>query len=336
MEQQRSRICIGLTALGAISLLVCALGRTSRKRVKECSLRNWELNLPENRCKMTVNGPGVKPGEGSIAEHKMRFPIALIVVVAVSVVVCPLAADGFGLGGASAQIAFTPHISALELTQTAEGIEIEAVATVGLPATAAFPTPPATPIMAPVQSGQYAICGMLRIGSATYPIGDPFSDASGIAVGTVVNADPFGRNGYAEIRDHPDYRLVWVTSEAGVRQYIIVHKYDPLFSDPNVGFASQVSVVRGGYQQLFAAGVPALSAAGTLITIGIIGCAPTAGGGCALAAGAAIVGGAVASAAEWWIRATVVNPALRNLRLEFDSIDSNRGLPGACISPQVR
>jgi hypothetical protein len=154
-----------------------------------------------------------------MADRKKRFRTGLAVLVTISLFVCPLAAGGFGLRAAHAQLPYTPPIiPTLGWTQTAGELGIGVVATVGTPVTVGLPTPLPTPVMAPVESGQYAICGMLVIDSSVYAIGDPFSDASGIALGTVVNADPFGRNGYAEIRDQPDYRLVWVTSEAGVRQ----------------------------------------------------------------------------------------------------------------------
>jgi hypothetical protein len=44
----------------------------------------------------------------------------LIPLRAISLFVCPLAAGGFGLEGASAQIAFTPNIATLGLTRTVE------------------------------------------------------------------------------------------------------------------------------------------------------------------------------------------------------------------------
>jgi hypothetical protein len=75
-----------------------------------------------------------------MADRKKRFRIGLVVLVAISLFVCPLAAGGFGLGGANAQIAFTPNVSTLVLTQTVEGPELELGATV---------EPEATPIMHP-------------------------------------------------------------------------------------------------------------------------------------------------------------------------------------------
>jgi hypothetical protein len=53
-----------------------------------------------------------------MGKHKMKFRIALIVVVAVSVVVCPLSWGGWGLGVTEAQVSFVPSIVPLEITQT--------------------------------------------------------------------------------------------------------------------------------------------------------------------------------------------------------------------------
>ncbi len=76
-----------------------------------------------------------------------RFRIGLIVLVAISLVACPLAAGGFGLAGANAQISFTPNIPSLELTQTAE---VTTLGTIGAPLTA-------TPFPAPTQETTGAI-----------------------------------------------------------------------------------------------------------------------------------------------------------------------------------
>lgn len=46
---------------------------------------------------------------------------------AISLFVCPPTAGGFGLGGANAQIPFTPNISTQVLTQTVEGPGLGAV-----------------------------------------------------------------------------------------------------------------------------------------------------------------------------------------------------------------
>jgi len=69
-------------------------------------------------------------GEGQMGKHKIKFRIALIVVVAVSVVVCPLSWGGRGPSVTAAQVSFVPSIAALELTQTAEGPGLGPVETV--------------------------------------------------------------------------------------------------------------------------------------------------------------------------------------------------------------
>ncbi len=60
-------------------------------------------------------------------DRKKMFRIGLVVLLAISLFVCPLAAGGLGLRGANAQIAFTPNVSTQELTQTIEGPGLGAV-----------------------------------------------------------------------------------------------------------------------------------------------------------------------------------------------------------------
>jgi hypothetical protein len=106
-----------------------------------------------------------------MADRKKRLRIGLVVLVAISLLVCPLAAGGFGLGGANAQIAFTPNVSTLVLTRTVEGPGLELGATV---------EPRVTPVEThiPVTDGAWMVEGLTsaeaiaRCGGRTLTSGD--------------------------------------------------------------------------------------------------------------------------------------------------------------------
>jgi hypothetical protein len=68
-----------------------------------------------------------------MAEHKKRFRTGLVVLVAISLFVCPLAAGGFGIGGANAQLPFTPSIAPLEITRTVVAPDLNLLATIAPP-----------------------------------------------------------------------------------------------------------------------------------------------------------------------------------------------------------
>ena len=271
-----------------------------------------------------------------MAYHKPRHKVVLTLGLVISLLAPIIGASWLPATASSLsaeQVSFVPNVTPLVIEDTPQPtLPSEFDSTGGVQGDLA-PDALQPPIMVPLGAAEYAICGFLTIGSESYPIGEPIEDPGGIPLSTIVSADPFGRAGFAELRDHPDYRLVWVTTEGGDMQSMIVHKADPLYNDPSVGFQVQADTVRDGYKGMFAAGVPALTAAGTLITAGIVGCAPTAGGGCALAVGAAIVGGIVASVAEWYIKLTVVNPAIENLQLKMGGFELNRGSGSAACVP---
>jgi hypothetical protein len=239
------------------------------------------------------------------------YDIGLVVLVAISLLVCPLAAGGFGLGGANAQIAFTPNVSTLVLTQTVEGPELGAVQTVS-PAEPSLPSP--TPM--PVISG-----GSLDIGSRTYPVGDEFSDADDIRLGPSTTVWG-GSSGYAVLFDHPEYRLIWYRDRNGQRHYMIVHQDDPYFSGSD-GFRAQLDDYRNA---VAAANAAAGSGATGGLTIGALvalGC--LAGPTCIVAialAGVALIGGGVSEAA---INLFWTQPAYRNVVSSFELIDAHRG-----------
>jgi hypothetical protein len=101
--------------------------------------------------------------------HRTRLRTGLIALVAISLVICPLAAGGFGLAGANAQIAFTPNISPLELTQTAEVTPLGA-----LRASAAT----VTPLPAPAQETSDALRAPSCVSATEDTIGYDFLGGS--------------------------------------------------------------------------------------------------------------------------------------------------------------
>jgi hypothetical protein len=161
-----------------------------------------------------------------MAENRRKVMAGLAAVVAFSLFVCT------ATGGASAraprgQIEFTEHVSTLGLTHTVQATALGTPAPPAAPQSTMFPPVGTPPVMVPVEEDEYALCGTLEVSGQSYPIGDRFTDASGIELGTTVNADVWGQNGYAVIQDNPDYRLLWITRGDGARQYVIVHMNDP-------------------------------------------------------------------------------------------------------------
>jgi len=213
------------------------------------------------------------------------------------------------------QITFQPSLSVLEMTS---------FASTAFPATVPPPTPFPTPVMVPIEDDEYALAGDLLINGQAYPIGDELDSAEGITLGATEEGS-FGEYGYAVIQDHPDYRLVWVNDENGERRHIIVHENDPLFAGED-GYRKHLEDLQEGMAALRTAAVPVVTAGGTLIAIGLGACAPTAGGGCALAFAGAVITGIVSLGAEAYIRLGVVDPAIDNLRADFETIAPNRGI----------
>ncbi len=186
------------------------------------------------------------------------------------------------------------------------------------------PTAVPDPVMVEAQDDQYAVAGDLLIGGKVYPIGDVIENGDEIALGAVETA-PLNGHGYGVIQDNPDYRLVWVTREDGTRKSVIVHKNDPLFRGED-GFSQHISDVQKGMEALGAAAIPVVTGGLTLIAIGLGACGATAGAGCLMAAAGAAVASLGGIAAEAYIRATQVDPALRNVIADLDVIAQNRGI----------
>lgn len=215
------------------------------------------------------------------------------------------------------QFTFEPSLSVMELT---------AFAQTAFPATVPPPTPFPTPVMVPIENDEYAVAGDLLIDGRTYPIGDEISSAEDIPLGAV-ESDPFNDYGYAVIRDQPDYRLLWMTSEDGERHHIIVHKNDPLFAGDD-GFSEHVDDLQAGMAGLVTTAAPVATAGAMIVGIGLGLCAPTAGSGCALALGGAVITAVVGIGVEAFFRLGVVDPAIRNIKADFTTIAPNRGIDG--------
>lgn len=181
-----------------------------------------------------------------------------------------------------------------------------------------------SPEMAGPAGDQYAQSGELLIGGQVYSIGDDPGDVSGIEL-AATEQTVFGVYGYGVIKENPDYRLLWIEDENGVRQHMIVHKDDPLFAGDD-GFRQHVDDLESGLVKAATSKGVALGAATTLLATGLGACIPTAGTTClmgAIGAGATALGALVA---DGYFTYSVVLPALDNLRADLEVIDLNRGL----------
>ena len=139
----------------------------------------------------------------------------LIPLTILSLILCPLTSGKFlpsnnALAGDQPQIEFTPHITPLALTQTAESIEID-------PNLRTTPAP--SPTFGP---GQYF--------EEDDPNSPQFDDD------LIVGNRKFG---YAQLTDNPDLYAVWITDENGMKHYLIVDKDSEVLTggtDPGSGF----------------------------------------------------------------------------------------------------
>ena len=213
------------------------------------------------------------------------------------------------------QISFEPSIAPLELTEIAATQIVDSIV---------VPTAVPDPIVVESKNDQYAVAGDLLIGGKVYSIGDEIENADDIELGATETA-PLNGHGYGVIRDRPDYRLMWVTGDDGIKRHVIIHKNDPLFKGDD-GFSRHIEDVQEGMEALAVAAVPVMTGGLTLIAIGMGACGLTAGGGCALAAAGALIASIGGLAAEAYIRLTVVDPALDNVIADFGVITANRGI----------
>jgi hypothetical protein len=254
---------------------------------------------------------------------KSTARLGILVVLVITVPICPMAASIVAANNQAfaaesqppIQISFEPSIAPLELT---------AIAATEIADTILVPTAVPDPIMVESQDDQYAVAGDLLIGGEAYAIGDEIEDAENIELGATETA-PLNGHGYGVIKENPDYRLIWVTGEDGAKRHVIVHKNDPLFKGED-GFSNHIEDVQDGMEALAAAAVPVVTGGLTLVAIGLGACGLTAGGGCVMAAAGALIASIGGIAAEAYIRATVVDPALDNVQADLAVITDNRGI----------
>ena len=247
---------------------------------------------------------------------------SLMVLICISMVLCSVAtitlAPDQSAQAKSDQpqpvISFEPSLVPLQLT---------ALALTAFPDAIKTPIQLLAPLMAEVDNKQYAVSGEVLIGGQAYPVGDVLTNADGISRGATEQA-PLGAYGYAVIKDDPAYRLVWATSESGEKQYVIVHENDPLFAGDD-GLRNHLDDLKTGIRDLATVTAPAVTAATTMIAIGLGACIPTAGTSCALAAVGATIAGVVGLGLHTYVNFAVVQPAIENVQADLQVIAANRG-----------
>lgn len=145
-------------------------------------------------------------------------PIIVIFVI-ITVILCPLSSvpiispDNAAAEGQN-QVEFTPEITPLSLTQTAEYLEL---------GTVAAPTAGPTPALGPGQTFEKDDPHRPRL--------DPEN----------IHGDP--RYGYAQLTEDPDLYAVWITNAEGTHYLIVPHDSQVLTggTDPGGGFFFLVS-----------------------------------------------------------------------------------------------
>jgi hypothetical protein len=238
----------------------------------------------------------------------------LIVLLAISIAACPLAL--------AQQVSFAQPEQSQPQPFTRPPATFEAIFTATPPTGGGFETLNDTgDPLAGLDLENY-----LLIGQNVYPIGDEFTDASGIPLGPVTE-DHFGWYGYATIATNPDLRLLWYTDAAGTKHYLISKVSDPLFAgnpgvSPGDGFDDYVDqLVQAENALAISLGGWASGAAGLLVAQFAL-CGPTAGTTCvtaALTAVAALVGGGISFMYHYIFKAI---PAERNVIRQFSVIDA--------------
>ena len=162
----------------------------------------------------------------------VRVKSGVIVLLAISMAACPLALAqqiSFAQPQYSQPQPFTPPPASFEAIFTATPPQAQGFETLG----------PTDDPLAGLDLENYVL-----IGENVYPIGDEFTDASGIPRGPVTE-DHFGWYGYATIATNPDLRLLWYTDAGGTKHYLVSKVSDPLFAgnpgvDPGDGFDDYV------------------------------------------------------------------------------------------------
>lgn len=237
----------------------------------------------------------------------------LIVLVAISLVLCSLS-GGISQGTAAPALS-TPF-------QTLPPVN----ATLATPIGQATPGPTPIPTIGLPGSIVYIEGDKLVVGSDTYPIGDDFSDASGIPLGASTTS-LVGDFGYAAIKGIEDFLILWITDDKGNKHYIIVSASDPLFvghKDVKDGFIHYLEFLKDAENGIMwgmgGAGGGLIGATVAQLVL----CAPTAGATCLSAIATAFVGGIAGLVKLAYHFIFDYLPQMHNLREQFEAIDTLR------------
>lgn len=244
--------------------------------------------------------------------ERARMRVVVVVVLSVTVALCPLATSaywsgaGVSAGGVQQPIKFTPNVQELQLT-----------------AIAATPFP--EQIVTTAQGPPHALISgnTMTIDGETYPIGDSFSDASQIPMGSIERSR-FNEYGYSTILavGAQDYRLLW-TTEDGQRNYIILKADDTLFAGPD-GFTAELTQLKEKEELTFDAMKIELGGLGAILAAEFAICPFTAAAGCvaAIVTGAGgLIGGF--GLTMWRVVADWI-PARNSVNDSFTQIEINR------------
>lgn len=188
-------------------------------------------------------------------------------------------------------IAFTPRIATLQVTQTV--------------------------VVTPIPTAD--LTGSLSIGSAYYPIGDLFHDASGLRL-SAEKSDVYGRFGLATLIDRPEYGLIWYRESISVTHYLIIKMDDVLYEGEN-GFLQHFEAFLANLDKMHASGA---AGAATLVGLGLAGCAPSVGAGCIVGAVGGVVSLIGGLIGEVYYYLAGVKPEMDALISLFQTIDINR------------
>ena len=261
-------------------------------------------------------------GGGEITKRKALSRAGLIVMIAVSLFVCPLA-TGLTTGPSSAgdmRQFGTVRPQAATFTVPVPGETPQAT----LLGRLETPSPETTDGASSGATKPIISLGSIVIRSRPYAVGDEFSDASGIRL-SGVHSDTLENYGYATIFDDTDYRLLWYTDRSGAKHYMILHKDDDLYRGEN-GFKELFDDYTAAAFKMHASVGVALSGSATLMGLGLAGCVPSAGVGCIVAGVGAAVTGLGGILAEFYFGIFEVGPATEALVTTFQAADANRGV----------
>jgi hypothetical protein len=239
-------------------------------------------------------------------KHKTIYQSAFIVLLAFTIMVCPLAT---GITSQKQYVyaqgpQFTPSVATVEFDETITPVPFE----------------PFDPLFQTATvSGNF-----ITIGDFTYQIGARFTDASDIKLGSTHKNFLFNFFGHATIlaQGASEYRLIWTIDVDFTKQFMITKVDNPLFDGQN-GFLENFVWLTEEEDKLKATVGTGLGAAGTVIAVDLGLCPATAGGGCAKAAFVAFLAGIGASVVTIWFFFNDILPAMSNVNDAFVNLEIN-------------